>query len=215
MMNICHRCGLYRADKLIDPKGPFAVCPECGYKHLFRQLPLFVVSGASGTGKTTILQKLLGRLDEFVLLDSDILWRAEFNNPEDNYRSFFEIWLRVAKNIAQSGRPVMLFGAGAGVPANIEPCVERRYFSRVHYLALTCEEEVLRRRLVARPEWRGTHAEEFIRAQVEFNDWFKQSADREDDRIELLDTTHDPVETTAAAVAAWAKKLATVLAFEC
>ena len=205
VINICQRCGLYHADKLIDPAGPFAICPECGYKHPFRQLPLFVVSGASGTGKTTVLQNLLGRLDEFVLLDSDILWWAEFNDPENNYREFFETWLRVAKNISQSGRPVMLFGAGAGVPENIEPCVERRYFLRVHYLALTCAEEVLRQRLLDRPKWRGSRGEEFIQAQIAFNRWFQGQTNNEEYQVELLDTSQIPVEATAAAVAAWGK----------
>jgi hypothetical protein len=73
MMNVCFQCGMYRADKEIDPAGPFAVCPECGYKHPFRQLPLLVVSGASGAGKTTVCQHLLGHVTQAVLLDSDIL----------------------------------------------------------------------------------------------------------------------------------------------
>ncbi len=28
MMNVCFQCGLYRADKMIDPAGPYAICPE-------------------------------------------------------------------------------------------------------------------------------------------------------------------------------------------
>ncbi|HJS18435.1 MAG TPA: hypothetical protein VJ785_06790 [Anaerolineales bacterium] len=60
MFNACHQCGLYRADKLIDPSGPYAICPECGYKHAFRQLPLLIVSGTSGAGKSTVCQALSG-----------------------------------------------------------------------------------------------------------------------------------------------------------
>jgi len=33
--------------------------------------------------------------------------------------------LRLCKNISQAGNPVVLFGAGTGVPYNIEPCAER------------------------------------------------------------------------------------------
>ena len=36
-------------------------------------------------------------------------------------------------------------------------CVERRYFGTLHYLALTCEDEVLVERLRPRPSWRQTH----------------------------------------------------------
>lgn len=61
----------------------------------------------------------------------------------------------MAKNISQAGRPIVLFGTGMGVPENIEPCVERRYFSEIHYLALVCDDGVLAQRLRARPAWRG------------------------------------------------------------
>jgi hypothetical protein len=41
----------------------------------------------------------------------------EFNHPEDGYHNFFESWLRIALNIGQAGKPVVIFGAGFGVPA--------------------------------------------------------------------------------------------------
>ena len=201
MMNVCFQCGMYHADKVIDPAGPFAVCPECGYKHPFRQLPLLIVSGASGTGKSTVCQRLLGQMTQAVLLDSDILWRPEFNAPETNYRDFFETWLRVCKNISQSGRPVALFGAGIGVPENIEPCIERRYFSSVHYLALVCSDETLARRLQARPVWRGTWTPAYIEEHTRFNRWFK--AYESQPPIKLIDTTDILPEETALQVGSW------------
>src|SRR5512135_1839937 len=105
MLNVCFNCGAYRADKVIDPEGPFAICPECNCKHPFRYLPLFMVSGASGVGKSTVCRILTGQLDQVVPMDSDMLWRKEFDEPENKYREYFEMWLRVCKNIAQSGRP--------------------------------------------------------------------------------------------------------------
>jgi len=66
------------------------MCPECGHRHPFLQLPLLLVSGASGAGKSTICHALLGALPEVVLLDSDILWRPECDTPADRYRAFFE-----------------------------------------------------------------------------------------------------------------------------
>lgn len=202
MFNVCHNCGLYRADKTIDPSGPYAICPECGHKHLFRQLPLLIVSGASGAGKTTACNALLGRLADVVLLDSDILWRPEFNHPENNYRDYFELWLRMAKNISQAGRPVVLFGAGVGVPENIEPCIERRYFSNIQYLALVCDDEVLETRLKARPSWRGSGEQTYIDNHVQFNRWFKGQQPGESP-IHLLDTTHETFESTVEQVRVW------------
>ncbi|MBN1261453.1 MAG: hypothetical protein JXB35_12315, partial [Anaerolineae bacterium] len=113
MFNVCPNCSAYRADKTIDPQGPFAVCPECGGRHPFRQLPLLLVGGPSGAGKTATLLALTGRFQDAVLLEQDILWQDAFNDPENHYRDFFETWLRMAKNIGQSGRPIVLFGAGA------------------------------------------------------------------------------------------------------
>ena len=147
-------------------------------------------------------QALLGKLAGVVLLDSDILWRPEFNKRKDNYRDFFETWLRVAKNISQSGRPVVLFGAGMGVPDNIEPCVERRYFSDIYYLALVCDDEVLAQRLKARPAWRGSGNQAHIDSHIQFNRWFKDQQNG-DHPISLIDTTDVSLEGTIEQVKTW------------
>lgn len=204
MLNVCFQCGLYRADKTIDPAGPFAICPECGHSHPFMRLPLLVVSGASGTGKSTICNRLTGYIQKAVLLDSDILWRAEFNQPENNHREYFETWLRVCKNISQSGRPVVLFGAGIGVPENLENCVERRYFSAIHYLALTCDDEILSERLRQRPEWRGTRDQVYIDEHIRFNQWFlNTNQTNTHPPITLLDTSQTSLDQTTKTVEIW------------
>jgi hypothetical protein len=204
MMNVCFQCGLYRADKIIDPTGPFAICPECGFKHPFLLLPLLVVSGASGTGKSTVCNVLTGRYQQAVILDSDILWRSEFNNPESNYRDYFETWLRVCKNISQSGRPVVLFGAGVGVPGNLENCIERRYFLGIRYLALVCSDEILSERLRGRPAWRGTRDQAFIEEHQRFNRWFiDYNKNKNQPPIKILDTSRRDIENTARDVETW------------
>jgi len=202
VLDICAECGQYRPDKIIDPNGPVAVCPECGHRHPFRQLPLFIVAGASGAGKTTICRGVTGVLGAVVALDTDILWRPEFNPPANGYRDFYETWLRLAADISQSGRPVLLFGAGAGVPGNIEPCIRRRYFSAVHYLALVCEAEALAERLLARPAWRGAQAPGFIEGQQQFNQWFKDY-NEEQPAMTRLDTTHLDEKSAARRVMGW------------
>ncbi|MBU0493327.1 MAG: AAA family ATPase [Chloroflexi bacterium] len=202
MIDVCFNCGQYRPDKVIDPAGPAAICPECGHRHPFLQLPLLIVAGASGTGKSTVGHRLLGRLPEVVLLEADILWRPEFDQPETQYRDFFEMWLRVCKNVAQSGRPVVLLCSG-GIPGNLEPRVERRYFSDVHYLALTCDDEELAARLRARPAWRKSGEPACIEEHVRFNRWLKDNAAHTAPAIDLLDTSGVPIEETTERVLAW------------
>ena len=53
--------------------------------------------------------------NDAILLDDDILWSDAFNQPDQQYRPFFEQWLRLCKNINQTGRPVVLFGADCGI----------------------------------------------------------------------------------------------------
>jgi len=207
MFNVCTQCGLYRADKIIEPGGPYAICPECGHQHPFVYDPLLVVSGASGAGKSTVCSAITGRYQDAVLLDSDILWMPTFDTPETNYRDFFETWLRMCKNISQSGRPVVLFGAGLGMPKNLEGCIERRYFSVIHYLALVCSEKILSNRLIQRPIWRDTRDQGFIDDQIKFNQWFlNYNTEAKPPPITIIDTSRQTIAGTAKAVEDWIRK---------
>jgi energy-coupling factor transporter ATP-binding protein EcfA2 len=64
MFNICPACGEYSVEKVIEQDGPeaVAVCPSCHHAAPFLRLPLFVVTGASGAGKSTVCQQLIGML---------------------------------------------------------------------------------------------------------------------------------------------------------
>ena len=226
MFNVCPNCGLYRADKTVSepkihvdahaPDSPvdvhgrrpsaLASCPHCGHLHPFLRLPLLLVGGASATGKSAILQELTGRFTAAVLLESDLLWSKGFEDPADGNRSFFETWLRMAKNINQSARPAVLFGAGLAVPENIEKCVERRYFSQTHYLALVCEEEALRRRLLSRPAWRRSNEPAQLKAQMDFNRWLQAEGPNQTPQVTVVDTTGANVAESAHAVREWMER---------
>ena len=75
MTNICFGCGQYQVDKEIINQGEknFAKCKTCGVMNPYLSLPLFIISGASGVGKTSILNNLKERLKDFVFLDADNL----------------------------------------------------------------------------------------------------------------------------------------------
>ena len=193
MFNVCTYCAQYRTDKTVEKRGSSAVaiCPLCQHPHPFIYAPLMILCGASGTGKTTTLHELPALLrDDVVTLEADILLMGQ------PIQEFAEMWLRVCKNVAQSGRPVLL-GASGFIPPNVEDCIERRYFSHVHYLAFTCEPDEQAARLNARPAWRGTEWSD----QLNYNRWI-----REESGLELLDTTHISVAESAEKVRAWVKR---------
>ncbi|HEY6805373.1 MAG TPA: AAA family ATPase [Pyrinomonadaceae bacterium] len=201
MFNVCPNCGWYDANKIIVPEGPHAVCTDCDYRHQFLRLPLFVLTGASGVGKTTACLGLSKRTQEIVALESDILWREEFDQPATNYREYREMWLRVCKNISQAGKPVIL--CGTALPDQFESCIERRYFSEIYYLALVCDDEVLAENLKNRPSWRRSSTEQRINEQITFNRWLKQNAQHTKPAMSLLDTTKLTVEETVTGVLDW------------
>jgi len=201
MFNICPRCGEYAVEKRIDPPGPFAICPHCDYPHPFRQLPLFIVTGASGTGKSTVCLSLAPLLATCVCLESDILWRPEFATPTDDYRAYRDLWLRVAKNIGQSGRPVVLFGSAT--PDQFAVCPERRYFTNLHYLAFVCNDATLTARLQARPAWRGSGTPERVAQMVQFNRWLTRHAAETTPAMTLLDTSDLTLDESVERTARW------------
>ena len=203
MFNVCTACGLSHVELEFDGSGHL-VCASCGDRRALRRLPLLLVGGPAGAGKSTVGALLLGELTEAVVIEGDLLWRREFNTPEDGYNSYTRLWLRLAAHISQSGRPVVLFGAGFAVPHGVEPLPERRLFKVVHYLGLVCDDEVLVSRLRARPTWCNT-TDELINEHVKFNHWLKEHAATAAPPITLVDTTSADVPTTAALVASWVR----------
>lgn len=200
MFNVCPNCGEYRVDKMVLPEGPYAVCPVCEYRHEFVRLPLFVVTGPSGAGKTTTCLTAAASTKDFVVMESDILYSDEVKELEV-YR---EMWLRVCKNISQAGKPVIL--CGSCIPSQFESCVERRYFSAIHYLAMVCDDETLALRLRRRPAWRRCSDDEYIARHVEFNRWLKENASTTEPPMILLDTTEITVDESVARLLHWAGK---------
>lgn len=206
VFNVCPACGEYAVDKAIEPGGAaaaFAVCPRCGHRQRFLRLPLFVVTGASGAGKTTIGLALPARLPECVVLESDILWGAGFDTPDDGYAAFRDLWLRLAKNVHQAGRSVVL--CGTAVPKQFEGRPERRYLAEIRYLALVCDERRLAERLRRRPAWRESGGDAFVAEIVRFNAWLGDHAARTSPPMDLLDTSALSVAEATDRVADWVR----------
>ena len=105
MQEICERCGAWRPDKIIAPDGRSMACPACGFVSPLRRGPLFVVTGASGAGKSTALRLLYQEERDYLVMESDILWEDRWQDPEGRYTAYFNLWLRVCKNIGLHGPP--------------------------------------------------------------------------------------------------------------
>ena len=175
-----------------------AICTHCGHARPFLRLPLFQVTGASGSGKTRVCRDLPSALPECVILDQDILLSGL---PWEQHR---RNWLRVAMNIHQGGRSVVF--VATQLPDHYEPLPERAWFSDIHYLALVCDNEVLARRLRERPAWRGM-SDDRIREMQSFNQWLITHGTATSPPLTLLDTTEGHPSATVAVVASWVRHL--------
>lgn len=205
MFNVCPQCGEYSDETRIDPSGPFSICPSCQHVHPFLQLPLFIITGPSGAGKTTVCLELVSLLrEECVVLESDILWGLISATAENNYRDYRNAWLRIAKNIGQAGRPVVL--CGTATPGQFEACPERRYLSTLHYLAIVCDDELLAKRLRQRPQWRQAGSDAFLEKMVRFNRWLKEHATSTNPPMTLYDNSHQSLQETSSAIAGWIRE---------
>ena len=210
MFGVCWSCGEWEPEKDILERSDHAVavCPDCNYEQPFRYLPLLVVTGASGAGKSTVLHEIVNQAvtgettvtDSLVPIESDALWGA---GAEMETVAYTGLWQRVCAGIHQAGRPVLLFGAGLN-PENMEPTAYRRYFPTIHYLALIADDDALAARLEARPDWRGSNSPESIREHLDYNRALQsEELSSEGVPIETLDTTDQSVEASVSATANW------------
>ena len=146
--------------------------------------PLFILTGASGVGKSTLGEHLFHHETDYIVLESDLLWNESFNTPENNYRPYRQLWLNLCAAISQIGKPVVL--VGCVTPEQLEGLAERALFTHIHYLAIVCSDDELKQRLMVR---RGVHEPNWIQSSLHFNQWLKENASLTLPPMTLLDTT--------------------------
>ena len=126
-MHYCHSCDTQIA---MEPHDGFAICPICGRMDDGAAVrPLFVVTGASGSGKTAGLAPLAHLLTgRCVTFDVDWLIDAARDlgkGPPVRWPAFQEAWLAIAHGVAQAGMPTVLLGLF--IPRHLEELSARRW----------------------------------------------------------------------------------------
>ncbi len=171
---------------------------DCGNIDSYERLPLIILTGASGVGKSTIGRILQKTQEQVVILENDILWNDYYNKPEEDYKEYRETWLRLCKNIHQIKKSVVL--VGCGVPDQFEKCDEREFFSRIIYIGLVTSNENLKKQLKTRPEYRECGSDEYIKTHQDFNNWIKNNAKTTNPNILLVDLEDNDVNKAANAI---------------
>lgn len=197
---ICPACECPTSNAEVLPEPRTLVCDRCGAVTPIEPLaPLLFVTGSSGAGKTTLYRHLVGRVREAILIDQDLLWSVSpaHDDPASDYRAFRGLTLHLAERLALNGRPVVI--EGTTVPDQIETLGERWYFSHTAYLAVVCDDQELRSRLAARPNWRSSRLD--ADRMIEANNSFRTVAF--DPPMKVLDTTGRTIEDAAAELYGW------------
>jgi hypothetical protein len=182
----------------MEPDDGVVRCPACGNVDSQAAIrPLFVVTGASGSGKTTIFPELLSRMSgSCAVFDADWLidplGRAAKDGQID-WTAFTDTWLHVAHGVAQNGLPTLLLAPF--IPEHLGNLPGRAWIGEIHFLVLDCPDEERRRRMEARPRWRARD----IDAQTEFGRWLRKNLSP------VIDTTSQSPSEVADTVAAWVR----------
>ena len=198
MIGICPNCGNYRWDKNVTETE--IICPRCSHRWGYRRLPIFILSGCSGVGKTTTGQELLRRQTDFIVLDADIFYNIMPHETVEDYMAQTEQMLSLSRNLMQSGKPILWTRAGC---LDLLPhAYNSRFFSAIHCLALTCEESALRKRM---REGRGITDKGRLNSSAEYNRYFETHDRIGEQAFETLDITHLSVSEVADRVEAWVR----------
>jgi len=180
---------------MLEPRAGHTFCPVCGRAGEAALAPLFIVTGASGAGKTAVLAPLARLLrGRCVTFDADLIHTAARELSGDgpiSWPAFRATWLAVAHGVAQSGLPSVLLGPF--IPEHLEDLPARRWIADIHFLVLDCPDDLRRARIRARPPWQVCD----IEGQVAFGQWLRRNIP------DHVDTSRGTPADTAAAVAAW------------
>jgi RNase adaptor protein for sRNA GlmZ degradation len=174
-----------------DPAASLLRCASCGAVTEVPALPLFVVTGASGVGKTTVIAPLRGLLPECEVFEGDPISQI----AALGWDVFGDTWLRIAHGVALNGRSTVL--CTSLIPSRLETHPARKLLGRIYFCNLDCPDDELAARLRARPPWRHSSTEEVILTHQRFAAWLREHIDP------TWDTSTLTPDEAAERIAAW------------
>lgn len=180
-----------------DAGAPVLRCPRCGDTLRVPGLPLFVVTGASGAGKTTIMEPLRRLLPDCDVFEADLTLQVSALGWE----AWRDTWLLLAHGVALNGRVTVL--CGSLLPDQLESLPARKLLGPIHFCNLDCPGEILAGRLRARPSWRLRHGsiETAVLEHQRFAAWLRGHIEPS------FDTSKLSPDEAAEHVAAWVRQL--------
>jgi broad-specificity NMP kinase len=125
--------------------------------------PIFLITGASGSGKSTVIPELLEKCSEHITLDLDAIY-----GPLNEWSLIKNIWIHFAKQICLNGRTTIL--CGTFMPGEYDQVDLKDYF-RPYFIGLYCDDKTRELRLRARG-W----SDELVHDHKKFNDWILNNA---------------------------------------
>lgn len=199
MIEICSNCGNYEWDKEII--GNKLRCPKCGAEWDYISMPLFILTGCSGVGKTTTAIEIMRKKVDFVVLDADIFSGFINWNDEESCNDCVEMIANISKDIMQSGKPVLW--TKAGCLDHFPKAYNCRYFSAINCLALVCDETLLRKRM---QEGRGIADENWISSSCDYNRYFMEHDHLGTTKFKTFDITDKEPGEVADYVIEWVRE---------
>ena len=152
-------------------------------------VPFFIINGASGSGKTFLINRLRVLRPSLIIFDIDSMTGNDWQLKKRN-------WLRVAHSIGLSGFPCVL--CGTILPSQLRQCDYYDSFERIHIVNLHCEAQVRTARLMAR----GWKADQ-IRRHVELAQLFIDQKDYAfAEPMAVINSDNDP-QGTALQLSSW------------
>lgn len=156
---------------------------------MIHKIPLFIVTGASGVGKTSVMQILRDLMPEFVVFSTDI---DNFGTTAAKleYQDRYNLLLHFAYSVALSGRGTII--CGTFMPWDAQKCDTYNNFSEICFINLHCDDSTRNSRLRNRED-NAMWTDDMLKQHEQFAQWLLDNAETEyNPPMPTIDTTSTP-----------------------